>query len=80
MKPDRPYKDSNTGVTIYPELPTNMRVAVMSDFVDERGVELVDVPFLAKSFHYDHYELHKSKAGTADKWKIWLEEKHLFVK
>ncbi len=76
----KPYCCPDTGVIIYPTLPSGMRVATIKDFVDEREVVKNDIPFLVKSFHYDRYELHKSKAGTPEKWKEWLEAGHIFVK
>lgn len=75
-----PYKDPNTGVIIYPALPEGMRIATIKDFVDDREVEKIDIPFLAKSFHHERYELHKSKAGTPKKWEPWLQAGHIFVK
>jgi hypothetical protein len=78
---NKPFRNADSGVMIYPELPENMRVATKDDFVDTRGVEIVDLPFLAKSFHNNNrFELHKSKAGTVEKWKEWIDAKHIFIK
>lgn len=73
------YK-SESGIWIYTSLPEKMRVAELSDFIDQIGNIVLGINFLARSFHFSRYEAHKTKDNFLDKWKHWLDSEYIFVK
>lgn len=74
---DKPWKN-DFGIWIYPTLPPGLRVACKADFLDDTGQLIMEKNFLVKSFHYNRYEAHKTKAGFSEKWGVWLAEDHIF--
>jgi hypothetical protein len=76
---DKPWK-SSLGIWIYPTLPPGMRIAVREDFLDQNQQLITGKDFLVKSFHFDRFEAHKTSDNFFQKWKLWLDENHLYVK
>lgn len=74
-----PYK-SSLGIWIYPTLPPGMKVATREDFLDENGRLILNMNFLAKSFHFNRYETHTTSQFFFEKWNPWLLENQIYIK
>lgn len=75
----KPYK-SSLGIWIYPTLPPGMKVATREDFLDESGRLIINMNFLAKSFHFNRYEAHTTTREFFEKWNPWLIEHNVYVR